>query len=324
MSRLGLSLVVMAGLAAVLARGAEGPKGGAAANAGPIQSGPGHEMVCSDYSAGRICLVDKDGKVTWEHPAKSVNDFWMLPDGNLLFTTGHGVLEVKRDKTVVFKYESKSEIYACQRLANGNTFTAECNSGRLLEVDPAGKVVKETRILPEGKNGGHSFIRNCRKLENGNFLVTHYGAGYVREYDEAGKVVREIKAPGGPHTAVRLKNGNTLIAVGDQKIKGADGVAAANAKVFEVDKDDKVVWEFTNADLAAQGFAGAPLKFMTGFHRLANGNTVMSNWLGHGQLGKAPHLFEVTPEKKVVWTYSNHKDFKTISSVQVIGADGAH
>ena len=46
----------------------------------------------------------------------------MLPNGNLLFNTGHGVKEVTREKTVVFDYESPSEIYACQRLPNGNTF----------------------------------------------------------------------------------------------------------------------------------------------------------------------------------------------------------
>ena len=34
--------------------------------------------------------------------------------------------------------------------------------------------------------------------------------------------------------------------------------------------------------------------------------------------GKAPHLFEVTPDKKVVWTYANHKDMRTISSVQIL------
>lgn len=261
-----------------------------------------HEFVAADYTAGKITIVNAAGEVTWEYPAKSCNDFWLLPGGNLLFTTGRGVVEVTREKKVVFKYESKSEIYACQRLANGNTFVGECNAGRLIEVTPEGKVVKEVRLLPEGKDGGHGYMRNCRVLANGNYLVTHYGAGNVREYDPAGKVVMEIKAPGGPHSAIRLENGNTLVSVGD-RIK-------TDAKAFEVDKEGKVVWEITNKDLP-----DAPLKFIAGMHRLPNGNTVICNWLGHGNLGKAPHLFEVTAEKKVVWTYANHKDFKTISSV---------
>jgi hypothetical protein len=46
----------------------------------------------------------------------------------------------------------------------------------------------------------------------------------------------------------------------------------------------------------------------------------MSNWLGHGQLGKAPHLIEVTRAKRVVWTFADH--MKTISSVQILDVAG--
>jgi outer membrane protein assembly factor BamB len=270
-----------------------------------IQTGTGHEFACADYSGGKVFLVGKDGAVTWQHPAPTCNELWVLPNGNLLFTTGHGVLEVTREKKVVFEYKTKSEVYACQRLPDGNTFVGECSSGRLLDLDPTGKVVKEVKLLPEGKDGGHAYIRNTRRLPNGNYLATHYGEGVVREYDPQGKPVWEVKAPGGPHSVIRLPNGNTVIALGD-KVKN-------DAKVVEVDKEGKTVWEITNKDLP-----NAPLKFMTGLHRLPNGNTVFTNWLGHGQLGKAPHIFEVTPDKKVVWTYANHKDMKTISSVQIL------
>jgi hypothetical protein len=61
---------------------------------------------------------------------------------------------------------------------------------------------------------------------------------------------------------------------------------------------------------------------MTGLQRLPNGNTVMSNWLGHGKLGTAPHLIEVTPDKKVVWSFADHKTMKTISSVQLLDVPG--
>jgi len=275
----------------------------------PVQRGKGHHFACTDYSRGKVFIVSPAGKVEWEYPARHCNDLWILPNGNLLFNTGHGVKEVTRDKKVVFNYESESEIYACQRLANGDTFIAECNAGRLLEVTPSGKIAKEIRLLPEGKNGGHTYIRNARKLKNGNYLVTHYGKQKVVEYSPDGKVVREIPAPGGPHSAFRLPDGNTLIACGD-KIKGG-------AKVIEVDPDGKTVWSVSSDDLP-----GISLKFMTGLQRLPNGNTVMSNWLGHGNLGKAPHLIEVTPDKKVVWTFFDHKTMKTISSIYLLDVAG--
>lgn len=275
---------------------------------GPIQEGAGHPFVCGDYSGGKVFIVTAEGKVEWEFPAPNCNELWVLPNGNLLFNTGRGIKEVTRSKEVVFDYQSKSEVYACQRLPNGNTFIGECNSGRLLEVDPKGTVVKEVKLLPEGKDGGHAYFRNARVLPNGNYLVAHYGGQVVKEYDATGKVVREIPAEGGPHSVARLPNGNTIVACGDMK---------KCARVFEIDPNGKVVWEVKDGDLP-----GASLKFMTGFQRLPNGNTVMTNWVGHGNFGKAPHIIEVTPDKKVVWTFNDHKTMKTIASIQLLDVKG--
>ena len=279
-----------------------------AATPKPVQEGTGHHFVCTDYSGGKVFIVNADGKVEWEYATGSCNDVWALPNGNLLFNTGHGVKEVTRQKTVVFNYESSSEIYACQRLPNGNTFVGECNTGRLLELAPDGKVVKQVRLLPEGKDGGHVYMRNARQLANGNYLVTHYGEQVVREYDSEGRKVRDIPAPGGPHSVIRLPNGNTLIACGDMP---------GGHRVTEVDKEGQTVWEVKENELP-----GISLKFMTGLQRLPNGNTVISNWLGHGQFGKAPHLIEVTRDKRVLWTFSDHQTMKTVSSIQLLDVPG--
>ena len=267
-----------------------------------------HPFACTDYSAGKVCLVNAAGEVAWSYPAKSCNDLWVLPNGNLLFNTGHGVKEVTRDQQVVFEYTSESEIYACQRLPNGNTFIGECNAGRLLEVSPTGEIVKCIRLLPEGQSGGHTFLRNARVLPNGHYLCAHNGLQVVREYDPEGKLVREIPAVGGPHSVVRLPDGNTLISCGDR---------AGGSRVFEVDPAGTVVWEVKGDELP-----GISLKFMAGMQRLENGNTVMSNWLGHGQFGKSPHLIEVTRDKQVVWTYADSEALRTISSVQLLDVPG--
>jgi len=283
---------------------------GQAQDAEPIQAGQGHRFACTDYTQGKVFVVSADGKVEWEYgPAQSANDLWVLPNGNLMFNTGHGVKEVTRDKEIAFQYDSASEIYACQRLANGNTFIAECNSGQLLDVAPDGTVVKCIKLLPEGKDGGHVFMRNARRLPNGHTLVAHYGIAMVKEYDEQGQVVRSIPAPGGPHSVIRLPNGNTLIACGDQGQK---------QQVFEVDPHDKIVWQVHSEDLPDS----ASLQFMTGLQRLPNGNTVMTNWLGHGQFGKSAHIIEVTPDKKVVWTFFDHKTMRTVSSIQILDVPG--
>jgi hypothetical protein len=268
----------------------------------------GHAFACTDYSQGKVFLVRAGGAVEWEYPSASCNDLWVLPNGNLLFNTGHGVREVTRDKQVVFEYQSKSEIYACQRLADGNTFIGECNAGRLLEVGPSGQIAKEIRLLPEGKDGGHGYMRNARRLQNGHYLVAHYGEQVVREYDANGKTHRTIPATGGPHSVVRLPNSHTLISCGDQP---------GGSRVFEADEEGKPVWEVRSDELP-----GVSLKFVAGLQRLPNGNTIICNWLGHGHFGKAPHLLEVTPEKRVVWSFADHEAMKTISSVQLLDVPG--
>ena len=270
--------------------------------------GTGHRFACCDHTQGRVFIVSGSGRIEWDHPAPACNDLWVLADGNVLFDTGHGVEEVDHAGKVVFHYESTSEIYACQRLPDGNTLVGECTAGRLLEVDRAGKVVKEIRLLPPGKTGGHLTMRNARRLENGHYLVCHYGEQVVREYDARGGLVREIPARGGPHSAIRLPGGNTLIACGDASLDPAG--------VFEVDGAGKTVWQVKGNDLP-----GISLKFMAGLHRLSNGNTVMSNWLGHGHLGQGPHVIEVTPDRRVVWTFADHRVVKSVGSVQVLDDD---
>jgi hypothetical protein len=298
-------------LAGVLGLVAAGFAFGQTAPANAVPGTVTHSFVCTDYTQGKVFIISRAGKIEWEYDgATNCNDLWVLPGGNLLFNTGHGVKEVTRDKIIVFDYESGSEIYACQRLTNGNTFIGECNAGRLLEVNSAGKIVNEVRLLPPGADGGHAFMRNARKLGNGDYLVAHYGLKVVREYDPAGKLIREIPAAGGPHSIVRLPNGNTLISCAD----GPGG-----ARVFEVDTAGKTVWQVQSNELA-----GVQLKFMAGLERLPNGDTLMANWLGHKQFGSTADLIEVTPDKRVVWQFSGGGKIKTISSALILDEPAAH
>lgn len=261
-------------------------------------------FVCTDYTQGKVMVISAAGKLEWEYPAKFCNDIWVLPGGNLLFNTGTGVKEVNRSKEVIFSYESGSEIYACQRLANGNTFIGECNSGKLLEVDPSGKIIKTVKLLPDSVDGGNTFMRNARKLENDNYLVAHYGLDKVCEYNPDGILVRTIPAAGGPHSVIRLDNGNTLIACGDHNNE---------AQVFETDPAGNIIWRLTKNELP-----DIELKFMSGMQYLPNGNLVLTNWLGHNQFGTSPHAFEITRDKKVVWTYNDNTYVKTISNIVML------
>ena len=275
---------------------------------GKHQPMPGHEFVCGDYVQNKIMVIGRDGQVKWEYPAQQVCDLWVLDGGNFLFTVGHGVMEVNREKKVVFKYETASEVFSCQRLPDGNTLVAETTAGRLVIVDPVGKVVKEIPLLQPGEKGSHGYAANVRQLANGHFMVAIYQGQLVREYDSNGKVLMQVPAPSGGRVVVGLADGHTLIGTAD---------STADPSFFEVDATGKVTWKFSNADLP-----GKELRHVCGIHRLPNGNTVICNYLGHGQFGKAPHLIEITPEKKVVWTYENHKDVRSMTCVQMLDDAG--
>ena len=113
--------------------------------------------------------------------------------------------------------------------------------------------------------------------------------GAVKEYDADGKLVWEYQiplfgkepAPGhgpeayGNHTfsALRLVNGNTLIATGN------------GHSLLEVTPEKKIVWRFK-----------VPFPYLA--TRLENGNTLISD----ARLGK---VIEVTADKRVVWKYES-------------------
>jgi hypothetical protein len=217
-------------------------------------------------------------------------------------------------KEIVWKYEAKPkegykgpvEVHSFQRLADGNTMVAESGNRRIVEVSPEGKIVKEIALVVKNPDP-HRDTRMVRKLPSGNYLVCQEGDGCVREYDPMGKVVWEYQldlggrpqSPGhGPEGhgtsvfgALRLENGNTLIAGGN------------NNRVLEVNTDGKVVWSIDQKELP-----GITLAWVTTLQALPNGNLIVGNC----HAGPAnPQLFEVTRDKKVVWTF---KDFKVFGN----------
>lgn len=258
--------------------------------------------ACTDYSGGRV-MVYEDETLVWEHPAPLSNDVWMLPNGNVLFTTGKGVMEMTMDNDTVFNYQSESHIFACQRLENGNTFVGECESGRLLELTPDLKTAKEVCILPAGEKGKKSFIRNARRLPNGHYLVAHYGGKKAVEYDEEGKAVWEVPVSGGAHSVIRLPGGNTLVAVAD---------ADKNPRLVEYNPRKQIVWELSNEDFPET----RPFRFLTGLQYIPEKDGVLlTNWQGHTKEATEPHMMFVTRDKRILAEVGARDGIKSLSSV---------
>jgi hypothetical protein len=195
---------------------------------------------------------------------------------------------------------------------------AESGNRRLIEVDRDGRIVHEVPLTVDHPDP-HRDTRMARKLENGHYLVCHEGDGVVREYDQQGKVVWSYaldlagrrRSPGhGPEGhgtevfgAIRLAGGNTLIAAGNGN------------RVIEVTPAGKVVWSLEHDELP-----GIRLAWVTTLQLLPNGNLVVGNCHAGPE---NPQLFEVTREKKVVWTFKDFKTFgNSLAVAQVLDVNG--
>jgi hypothetical protein len=267
-----------------------------------------HSFLCTDSYGNKVSAVSADGKILWQHACPHPQDCWVLPNGNYLFCHSGGALEMTPDDKTVWEYKAgpDTEVHACQPLPDGRVLIVENGPCRIIEVDRAGRIAKEIKLTPPPANVKlHDQFRGVRKTKDGHYFVCRKGEHKVEELDGNGRTLREIPVPGDVHECLLLPDGHLLIACGEGR------------KVQELDASLKVVWELNENDLP-----GNPLRLMTGFQRLPNGNTIFCNYLGHGHIGQQPHFFEITRDKQVVWQYADHEHFKTVNQLQLLDVPG--
>ena len=253
-------------------------------------------------------IVSDSGKTEWTYPF-GTRDGWVLPNGNLLLTLskcdkypGGAVVEITRSGQTLFEFKgTQSEVNTSQKLASGNVLLTEAGPHpRILEVDSNGTIIVNVPLTCQTTNY-HLQTRMTRKLANGNYLVPQLLDKVVREYTSDGKIAWEAATPHWAFTAIRLPDGHTLI-----------NCTTGNL-VIEVDAQGKTTWQLSNEHLP-----NALINDACGGQRLPNGNTVFSSYRIGADRTK---LIEVTPDKKVVWTYTDpRKD--GIHEFQILDTNG--
>jgi len=221
-----------------------------------------------------IYEIDRSGKVVWSYlNPKISHDADRLPDGNTIFVFGGNdrkndaqVTEVNRSGEIVWSWHAAdyfdkapySDIFnegwthtnAVTRLPNGNTLISPRNFNIIVEVDPAGSIV---RTIGEGILKQQ---HDPEMLPNGNILLANQVIPHrAIELDpEKNTIIWESQGFEKDMTPVRdadrLPNGNTLIT-------GSTGI-------FEVTSAGETVWQLSLKGIV---FSSSKEKPTRGFYK---------------------------------------------------------
>ena len=269
------------------------------------------------------------GKVVWTYgiPIKDADgalqergDATMLSNGNIVFCRKTGASEVTSDKTIIWNMDAPkaTEIHSVQPIGLDRVLvTQNSNPAKLMLINTVTDNTEKEFTFPilNSEQSPNIQFRRVHETKEGTFLAAHLRDNKVVEYDAN---LNEIwsYAAFHPWWASRLKNGNTLITEGD--------ITDRHPLVQEVNKRGDVVWQFSSHDAPQYQFF-----IFQEAGRIANGNTVISNWCPNGL--KAPktwpgsvQVLEVTPEKKIIWALSEWKnpDLGPASSIQLLDEPG--
>ena len=264
-----------------------------------------HRIIAGCFQKGGFAIVAEDGTIEKEvKVGGQVQDTWKLENGNILTSHSTGAKEFSSNGQLVWEYKTPNkniEIHSAQPLENGNVLLCEGGTKRLYEVNRAGEVVKDIALKTTAGNK-HVQFRAARKTKAGTYWIALIGEAKAREIDADGKMLREFVVAEGKksiHGLIPLPNGNILVST------------AGQGEIKEFDKDGQIVWQLTKDDMKNAGIKKTG--YTGGMQRLANGNTVVSVY--HGE----PQFYEVTPDKKMVWSYHNPA-LKNVVGITILDA----
>jgi hypothetical protein len=218
-------------------------------------------------SVGNVAKeITREGQIVWSYKLskgnKELGSCVRLQNGNTLVVE-RGVkpqlLEISRTGSIAVTVPLKPETTnahmqtrMARKLANGNYIVPHLLAFAVKEYKPDGTVVRTIKTdLPElGGRKERNWPFTAIQVNGGNLLVNLTNGNKTVEFDHAGKVAWRVDNShvGGrfadPCGGQRLSNGNTVICSYGQK-KGD------MPKLFEVNREKEVVWEYFNPAVRA-------------------------------------------------------------------------
>lgn len=288
----------------------------------PARPGNGlaqHPMLYAGEGFNTLFLVN-GGKVIWTYSAGGggeIDDVWLMSNGHILFTLQHSVREVTPQKEIVWHYDAPpgTEIHSAQPIGLDKVlFVQNGLPPKAIVINKKSGVTEVEHALPAvsltDPKTVHPQFRRIRMTAAGTYLCPCLKMDKVVEFDKDFKEIWSYAIPT-PWVAVRLHNGNTLIA--DER----------DRLVREVSPKGETVWEFGQKDIPAE--ADLTLNNIQTTDRLANGNTVIFSHIAGKKREERPNLIqaiEVTPDKKIVWVLQDWKNLGPATTAQFLDQPG--
>ncbi|MBF9252569.1 carbohydrate-binding protein [Pontibacter sp. 172403-2] len=282
-----------------------------------------HRLYMVDNGFSKLLYLNQmDPSKNWTVAIPSGSrDLQLVANNKILVSHGNGAAEY--DRTTGAKGWSISTytgVSTAQRLANGNTMIgwSKPASGStpakvvLSEVNSAGTEVSKVTI------NNITTFRLARRLSNGHTLITgdtNNDMKYkVFEVDAKGAIVWQQLLYGGKgYVANRLANGDTRATMGPV------------GNLYQPGKDDNKLLQLSPGGTIVKYWGGmdkfpaADLKKFSGYSDVpGNGNIVIANWLGDGNIGTGPHAVEFDANNNLIWSWKNSTAAQTVTNVLVV------
>jgi hypothetical protein len=258
-----------------------------------------------------LFLNQKDASKSWTVSIPSGSrDLQLVANNKVLVSHGNGAAEYDRTTGAKgWSISTYSGVSTAQRLANGNTLLgwSRAASGStpakvmLSEVTSAGREVSKVTI-----NNVTTF-RLARRLSNGHTLITgdiNNDLNWkVFEVDATGAIIWQKVLGGKGYVANRLANGDTRATI-----------CQTDNKLLQFNPTGSIVKQWGgNANHPA-----AQLRKFSGYSVVPNGNILIANWLGDGNIGTGPHAVEFDANNSLVWSWKNFSAAQTVTNLLVI------
>ncbi len=263
---------------------------------------PNGDLVAIHEGLGMLRL-DKDSRLLWARPNRAHHDLEILGDGRVLTLTRKARMHpLFSDKDPILEDFVSLISPDGEELARVSVLEALLKDGFPFLREETLEYFRSTaRNLPIQERGDILHTNTVEWVDSrlagrvpgvrpGNVLVACLKIGRTLVLDlETGSVVWVLAPRFQPlHHPTVLDNGNILLLQNTWR--------PGKSAVFEVDPGTgETVWSFTADDAPGGDFY---TEFCGACYRLSNGNTLVAE-------SNAGRAFEITPDKQVVWSFSN-------------------